>query len=119
MRELLISARVPADAISATIDLPDPSHLQYLNIAAANAGCYDTLLAGAVNLKELYCNFYPDAVLDLSGCPKLESLTVLTFAESALAKIRLRKGLSQLRELKIYDENNKDYSHLVEIEYVE
>jgi len=24
-----------------------------------------------------------------------------------------------LRELKIYDENNKDYSHLVEIEYVE
>ena len=62
---------------------------------------------------------HPDAVLDLSGCPKLESLTVLTFAESALAKIRLRKGLSQLRELKIYDENNKDYSHLVEIEYVE
>ena len=49
----------------------------------------------------------------------MESLTVLTFAESALAKIRLRKGLSQLRELKIYDENNKDYSHLVEIEYVE
>ena len=119
VRELLISARVPADAISATIDLPDPSHLQYLTIAAVDAGCYDALLAGAVNLKRLYCDFYPDAVLDLSGCPKLESLTVLTFAESALAKIRLRKGLSQLRELKIYDENNKDYSHLVEIEYVE
>jgi lipoprotein len=119
VQELLTSAAVLEEVTLTSVDLPDPSHLQYLNIAAANAGCYDTLLAGAVNLKELYCNFYPDAVLDLSGCPKLESLTVLTFAESALAKIRLRKGLSQLRELKIYDENNKDYSHLVEIEYVE
>ena len=119
VQELLTSAAVLEEVTLTSVDLPDPSHLQYLNIAAANAGCYDTLLAGAVNLKRLYCNFYPDAVLDLSGCPKLESLTVLTFAESALAKIRLRKGLSQLRELKIYDENNKDYSHLVEIEYVE
>ncbi len=40
-----------AEVTLTSVDLPDPSHLQYLKFAAANAGCYDTLLAGAANLK--------------------------------------------------------------------
>ena len=119
VRELLISARVPADAISATIDLPDPSHLQYLTIAAVDAGCYDALLAGAVNLKELYCDFYPDAVLDLSHCPKLEVLSVQTFAGSSLSKIRLRKEAPLDMQFKIRNEDGEDCRHLIEIEYVQ
>ena len=119
VRELLISARVPADAISATIDLPDPSHLQYLTIAAVDAGCYDALLAGAVNLKRLYCDFYPDAVLDLSHCPKLEVLSVQTFAGSSLSKIRLRKEAPLDMQFKIRNEDGEDCRHLIEIEYVQ
>ena len=33
-----------------SVNLPDPSHLQYLAFAAANAGCYDALLADGANL---------------------------------------------------------------------
>ena len=111
--------KVPADAISATIDLPDPSHLQYLTIAAVDAGCYDALLAGAVNLKRLYCDFYPDAVLDLSHCPKLEVLSVQTFAGSSLSKIRLRKEAPLDMQFKIRNEDGEDCRHLIEIEYVQ
>ena len=95
VRELLISARVPADAISATIDLPDPSHLQYLTIAAV------------------------DAVLDLSHCPKLEVLSVQTFAGSSLSKIRLRKEAPLDMQFKIRNEDGEDCRHLIEIEYVQ
>jgi len=119
VRELLISARVPADGISATIDLPDLSHLQYLTIAAVDAGCYDALLAGAVNLKRLYCDFYPDAVLDLSHCPKLEVLSVQTFAGSSLSKIRLRKEAPLDMQFEIRNEKGEDCRHLIEIEYVQ
>ena len=119
VRELLISARVPADGISATIDLPDPSLLQYLTIAAVDAGCYDALLAGAVNLKRLYCDFYPDAVLDLSHCPKLEVLSVQTFAGSSLSKIRLRKEAPLDMQFEIRNEDGEDCRHLIEIEYVQ
>jgi len=119
VRELLIFAASLEEVTLTSVDLPDPSHLQYLDIAAANAACYDALLAGAVNLRELDCSFYPDEVLDLSGCPKLELLSIQTFAKSALKKIRLRKGLPPLKKLEIYDENGKGCSHLVEIEYVE
>ena len=122
MRELLISARVPADAISATIDLPDPSHLQYLTIAAVDAGCYDALLAGAVNLKRLYCDFYPDAVLDLSHCPKLADLIIHVRAGSELKKIRMHKNAPIAiygGGIDIRDEKGNDCSSSVEIEYVE
>ena len=97
----------------------DPSHLQYLTIAAVDAGCYDALLAGAVNLKRLYCDFYPDAVLDLSHCPKLEVLSVQTFAGSSLSKIRLRKEAPLDMQFKIRNEDGEDCRHLIEIEYVQ
>ena len=119
VQELLTSAAVLEEVTLTSVDLPDPSHLQYLNIAAANAGCYDTLLAGAVNLKELYCNFYPDAVLDLSHCPKLEVLSVQTFAGSSLSKIRLRKEAPLDMQFKIRNEDGEDCRHLIEIEYVQ
>lgn len=119
VRELLTSAALLDEVTLTSVDLPDPSHLQYLNFAADNAACYDALLARAVNLKELTCNFYPGTVLDLSGCPKLESLSIQTFDGAALAKIRLRKGLPQLRELSICDEKGRDCLHRIEIEYVE
>lgn len=102
-----------------SVNLPDPSHLQYLTIAAVDAGCYDALLAGAVNLKRLYCDFYPDAVLDLSHCPKLEVLSVQTFAGSSLSKIRLRKEAPLDMQFKIRNEDGEDCRHLIEIEYVQ
>jgi len=119
VQELLTSAAVLEEVTLTSVDLPDPSHLQYLNIAAANAGCYDTLLAGAVNLKRLYCDFYPDAVLDLSHCPKLEVLSVQTFAGSSLSKIRLRKEAPLDMQFKIRNEDGEDCRHLIEIEYVQ
>ena len=119
VQELLTSAAVLEEVTLTSVDLPDPSHLQYLNIAAANAGCYDTLLAGAVNLKELYCNFYPDAVLDLSHCPKLEVLSVQTFAGSSLSKIVRRKEAPLDMQFKIRNEDGEDCRHLIEIEYVQ
>ena len=102
-----------------SVNLPDPSHLQYLTIAAVDAGCYDALLAGAVNLKRLYCDFYPDAVLDLSHCPKLEVLSVQTFAGSSLSKIRLRKEAPLDMQFEIRNEDGEDCRHLIEIEYVQ
>ena len=119
VQEVLTSAAVLEEVTLTSVDLPDPSHLQYLNIAAANAGCYDTLLAGAVNLKRLYCDFYPDAVLDLSHCPKLEVLSVQTFAGSSLSKIRLRKEAPLDMQFKIRNEDGEDCRHLIEIEYVQ
>ena len=119
VQELLTSAAVLEEVTLTSVDLPDPSHLQYLNIAAANAGCYDTLLAGAVNLKRLYCDFYPDAVLDLSHCPKLEVLSVQTFAGSSLSKIRLRKEAPLDMQFEIRNEDGEDCRHLIEIEYVQ
>ena len=119
VRELLFSVNSQDKAKLTSVNLPDPSHLQYLTIAAADAACYDALLADGANLKVLYCNFYPGAVLDLSRCPKLETLWVQTFAGSALTKIRMCKGIPPLREVNIYDENSRDCSHLIKIEYVE
>ena len=119
VQELLTSAAVLEEVTLTSVDLPDPSHLQYLTIAAVDAGCYDALLAGAVNLKRLYCDFYPDAVLDLSHCPKLEVLSVQTFAGSSLSKIRLRKEAPLDMQFKIRNEDGEDCRHLIEIEYVQ
>ena len=119
MQELLTSAAVLEEVTLTSVDLPDPSHLQYLTIAAVDAGCYDALLAGAVNLKRLYCDFYPDAVLDLSHCPKLEVLSVQTFAGSSLSKIRLRKEAPLDMQFEIRNEDGEDCRHLIEIEYVQ
>ena len=119
VQELLTSAAVLEEVTLTSVDLPDPSHLQYLTIAAVDAGCYDALLAGAVNLKRLYCDFYPDAVLDLSHCPKLEVLSVQTFAGSSLSKIRLRKEAPLDMQFEIRNEDGEDCRHLIEIEYVQ
>lgn len=119
VRELMIGVSSPAGAVLTTLDLPDPSHLRYLKIAAANAACYDTLLADAVSLEQFYCDYYPGAVLDLSRCPKLEALWVQTFAGSPLSKIRLRKGAPVNRQLSIRDENGRDCSKRIEIEYAD
>ena len=93
--------------------------MQYLAFAAANAGCYDALLADGANLKKLYYNFYPSEVLDLSHCPKLEVLSVQTFAGSSLSKIRLRKEAPLDMQFKIRNEDGEDCRHLIEIEYVQ
>lgn len=119
VQELLTSAAVLEEVTLTSVDLPDPSHLQYLTIAAVDAGCYDALLAGAVNLKRLYCDFYPDAVLNLSHCPKLEVLSVQTFAGSSLSKIRLRKEAPLDMQFEIRNEDGEDCRHLIEIEYVQ
>ena len=70
-------------------------------------------------LKSLYCDFYPDAVLDLSHCPKLEVLSVQTFAGSSLSKIRLRKEAPLDMQFEIRNEDGEDCRHLIEIEYVQ
>lgn len=116
VQELLTSAAVLEEVTLTSVDLPDPSHLQYLNIAAANAGCYDTLLAGASNLVRLYCHFYPGEVLDLSACAKLDELVVQTTSGSTLRKLRLRKDMPLNGGIYICDENGVCS---LEIEYVE
>lgn len=122
VRELLTSAALPDEVTLTSVNLPDPSHLQYLDIAAVNAACYDVLLARAVNLEALYCNFYPDAVLDVSHCPKLEKLSIRTVTESALAKIRIHKNAPIAihgRDIDIRNEKGTDCSSRIEFEYVE
>ena len=105
-----------------SVNLPDPSHLQYLAFAATNAGCYDALLADGANLKKLYYNFYPSEVLDLSHCPKLADLIIHVRAGSELKKIRMHKNAPIAiygGGIDIRDEKGNDCSSSVEIEYVE
>lgn len=119
VRELLISTKSSDDVLLTTIDLPDPSHLQHLTIAASDAACYDALLARGANLKHLYCNYYPNAVLDLSRCPRLQILSVRTCAGSSLSKIRLHREAPLNMRFDVYDEKGRDCLHRIEIEYVE
>ena len=100
------------------------AHLKGSNISGISKNCIGAtatfrISIYAVNLKRLYCDFYPDAVLDLSHCPKLEVLSVQTFAGSSLSKIRLRKEAPLDMQFKIRNEDGEDCRHLIEIEYVQ
>ena len=116
VRGLHLYMEKPGGSALTTIDLPDASHLQILSFSAAEQSVYDTLLAGAVNLKELNCNFYPGGVLDLSACAKLEYLSVRVTHGSALWKLRLRKNLPLREDIRVYDE---DGERSLKVEYVE
>lgn len=116
LRKLHLGVKGTLGTTLTSVVLPDASHLQYLNIAAANQASYDTLLAGASNLVRLYCHFYPGEVLDLSACAKLDELVVQTTSGSTLRKLRLRKDMPLNGGIYICDENGVCS---LEIEYVE
>lgn len=116
VRSLHLGMKGTVGSTLTSVSLPDASHMQYLSVSAANQASYDTLLAGASNLVQLFCHFYPGAVLDLSACAKLNELVVQTTSDSALRKLRLRKNAPLSYRFEAFDEHGE---RSLEIEYVE